>query len=413
MYKIGEFKEQLLSYIDSKSELDYEEKETWSKIVSDLTDYQDTVLQNIASSTPSSVKKSMFVHWGITSRKQDSPEKNFYYATAADDIRDPDFPNGNICSNDNKKMDGNWFIIGTGYLDCSYENALKLCGREKCYKGRTENGEFEYAIVLKNNDLHKEKLLYDISKYYNMNEAVPYAPMLRRLVYIETKKKFQNRFSLPDLQLTQNGLNDLLFGWRAIWNVEELSGTPSGVKNHQHYRYYVNPDEYIVPVDRKNNKFQISCDYDLERQREYICVSSWDTEVPKDQLKKVCISDVHYKKDILLNDIKVYLSPEHCQQHLKRVYSKSDIFYFLDAYQSFAKCIDVFTKCPDNFRVCTYELGYEYPLDSDYLCFSERPTVYLSFEKQDDAYFFDRVVYMIYVLQKQFPEYIWKGGYFV
>lgn len=33
MYKIGEFKEQLLSYIDSKSELDYEEKETWSKIV--------------------------------------------------------------------------------------------------------------------------------------------------------------------------------------------------------------------------------------------------------------------------------------------------------------------------------------------------------------------------------------------
>ena len=62
--------------------------------------------------------------------------------------------------------------------------------------------------------------------------------------------------------------------------------------------------------------------------------------------------------------------------------------------------------------VCSYELGYEYPLGADYLCFSERPTIYVSFEKSDDMYFFDRVVYITYILQKQFPEYIWKGGYF-
>ena len=413
MYKAGELKEQLIAYIDSTNEWDHKEKETWSKIISALTDYQDNVLQHIAAPSSVPAKKSMTVHWGITSRKQNSPEKNFYFATAADDIHDSSFPNGNIFPDDNRKMDGNWFICGTGYLDCSYADVLKLCGRDKCYKGKTENGEFEYCVVLKSNALHKEKLLYDIIRYYKLDESVPYAPVLRRLVYIETKKEFQKPLSTQDLQLAQNGLESLLLNWRAIWNVEEMPGSPARIKNHQHYRYPVKSDEYIFPVDRSNNKFEISCEYDSENQKESVCVSSSEREIPKEAFEKIHIPHVQLEKDIFSNDMKIYFTPSYVQEHLERIYSQSDIFHFLDAYRNFLKCSNIFTEYPENFMVCSYELGYEYPLGADYLCFSERPTIYVSFEKSDDMYFFDRVVYITYILQKQFPEYIWKGGYFV
>ena len=412
MERIDELKEKLNKYIQSNSEFSYEEKETWLNIISELADYQESTLQKISSFRHEQTGKEICVHCGITSRNKNLLGKNFrFMSSVADDIKAADFPDGNIISDKNLKKDGEWFVIGTGYLDCDYEKVNELCGRSRSYQGKSSSGEFSYSLVLKNVLLHQEKILYDIAGYYNIDGGLIYAPMLRRLVYIETRSEIECNLSECDLQLEKNGLSCLLGGWRAVWNVE-ISDSPFAMKSNGKYMYCVSSEEYVIPLNEIKDQLFITGHYDSDSEKEYMVISSEKLGDPKKFMIKVCIPKMESLKDISSNDIMIYTTPEMKVRNISEIYSKSDVMSFLWGYSDFIKCLDVYSEYMENFKVCSYEYGYEYLSEPEYFCFSGRPTLYVSFENNGEKFFFDRVVYIIHVLQRRFPEYIWKGGYF-
>lgn len=408
MHRIGKLKETLVNIINSDNEFSYEEKRTWSAIMSELADYQDDVLQSIASRSSGTIQKTICVQCGVTSKDEKQLDSKLHFMSLTDDITAPEFPDG-ITVTDEIKMDGEWFIIGTGYLDCEYEELHNLCGRDKTYTGISLEGEFEYSLVQKNNILHKEKMIYSVVDHYDY-ESVIFAPMLRRLVYIETRDDIKGRISAQNLQLEKNGLTCLLGGWRAVWNVE-LMKEPYGIKANDGYRYLIDPDEYIIVSDMVSNNLKITNEYDSAKEQEYVLVTPDDMEDPKKYLTKIRVPRINNDEDISESDMKIYAACKGGNKQISRIYSKSDVFSFLQGYTDILKCEDVYAKCPDNFKVCAYEYGYEYPDNSDYLELSDRPRLYISFINDKKKFFFDRVVYVIHILQKRFPEYIWKGGY--
>ncbi len=412
MYKITELQEKLVSIIKNNSEFSYGEKEVWTDIISELTVYQEKVLKGIATSFCPSQKSKFVIHSGITSMSKNSLEKNYNYISVSDDIEDSDFPDGNIISGDNKKMDGKWFIIGTGYLNCSYEDIQKLCGRMNSYTGKTQDGEFEYSLVWKNNILHQEKIFREIEKYYDVNGSVMYAPMLRRLVFIETKNKIKGSIKEENLQLEKNGLSFLKYGWRAVWNLE-CSDNPYVFKTVNNYTYEKNQEaEFIIPAINNDSRLQITPVYDSKKERDCISISSYAGEEPRKYIRKISVTEISNKENISASNIIMHITPENKSDNIVRIYSKSDVMKFLKPYSDFIRCLNIYTEFPKNFYVCYYEKGFEYPVDTESFSFTGRPVLYLEFKKENDYLFYDRVVYMTYILQKNFPEYIWKGGYF-
>ncbi len=411
MYRKDELKEKILKVIQNTGFSPDEEK-NWSVIFSEMADFQEKMLQSIPAPINRQCVNDLKIQCGITCLKKNQLGKNYHFMSVADDITDPDFPNGKIEENDSISKDGDWFIIGTGYLDCEYEELFRICGRDKKYKGKYSGGEFEYTLILQNNILAKEKMLYQASELYHINSPVIFAPMLRRLVYIETKSNLKKKITEEDLQLEKNGLDCLSGGWRAVWNVEIIN-SPYGTKSVHGLKYILEPNEYILPEENYASRLQISKEYDAEKEQNYVLVSSERTDIPKNYLSKVRICPVNSKSDILSSDMKLYNNCGFINEEISRIYSQSDVFSFLKGFDETAVCDGVFTECPDGFRVCAYEMGFEYPIFPEYFDFSERPKIFVSFKNDGNRYLFDRIVYLVHTLQRQFPEYIWKGGYFI
>jgi hypothetical protein len=408
MHNLDELKNRLDKTINDFS---VSERGIWKDIISALVDYQEEIFKDIAKPTPPSENKSIKLHSGITSLSKNDIGKNYNFISVSDDINDADFPNGSIVSGDNEKSDGDWFIIGTGYLNCHYDDLLKKCGREHRYIGKNYDGEFEYSLILKNNILHHEKILVELEKYYNIEDMSMYAPMLRRFVFIETRTPLQGKITEQNLQLEKNGLSSLKGGWRAIWNIE-CSDNPHLVKINNNYKYEKNSDfEYIIPIRYDEYKLQISSLYDNKRNKDYISISPYKGEEPKKFTQKVEFIEINNENNISDNDIITYITPQVTDNEISRIYSKSDVVKFLKNYEDFIKYSDIHTKPQKGLVICSYEKGFEYPTDTEFFDLTGRPKLYVQFQKENDYLFYDRIVYITHVLQKKFPEYIWKGGY--
>lgn len=411
MYRKDELKEKILKIIYNTSFSPDEEK-NWSVIFSEMADFHEEMLQSISLPSNRQCVNNLKIQCGITCLKKNQLGKNYHFMSVADDITDPDFPDGKIEENGSISKDGDWFIIGTGYLDCEYEELFRICGRDKTYTGKYSDGEFEYTLILKNSILNKEKMLYQLNDLYNINEPVIFAPMLRRLVYIETKSNLKKKIAEQNLQLEKNGLTCLLGGWRAVWNVEIIN-SPYGTKSVDGLKYILETNEYILPEKNYASRLQISKEYDAEKEQDYVLISSEIVDVPKNYLSKVCICPVSSEDDILSSDMTLYNNRGIINQEISRIYSQSDVFSFMKGFDETAVCDGVYTECPEGFRVCAYEMGFEYPFFPEYFDFSERPKIFVSFKKDGNKHLFDRIVYLVHILQRQFPEYIWKGGYFI
>lgn len=402
----------ILHYINISSEFSCEEKQVWSDIVYELLKYQDETLNCIESKSLKPGKEKINTYTGITSAKSDTVSKlkdGLFYMSAADDI-EADCPLSNIMDlKKRERKDGEWFVIGTGYLDCEYDKVCSFCGRDKSYTGISPDGEFEYSLVLKNTLLHREKILYKIAEYYEIEEPSVFAPMLRRFVYIETRSDIRGEWL--NLQLEKNKLCDLLIGWKSVWNVNVID-KPDRIRTNKGYNKFVineqNEYMYILPEDDCQNKLSIKQEFDSDKHEKYYIVSS---DTMDDAIFQVCIPKTRLN-DIDNNEYKLFSNFGDSDSRILRIYSKSDIFSFLKSYSGFLKCVDVFTKYPENLKIFEYEYGFEYPSFTDYLSFSKRPVIYLAFEKSSEKFLFDRIVYVIHILQRKFPEYIWKGGFF-
>lgn len=411
MYRKDELKEKILKII-CNSGFSPDEEKNWCAVFSELSDFHEEMLQCIPVPNGRQFVNDWKIQCGITCLESRQLGKNYYFMSAADNITDPDFPDGKINEKDDSiSKDGDCFIIGTGYLDCEYEELFRICGRDKKYVGKYSGGEFEYTLILQNNILNREKMLYQTADYYNINEPVIFAPMLRRLVYIETKTNPEEKITVQDLQLEKNGLTCLLGGWRAVWNIEVID-SPYGTKSVSGFKYILENDEYILPEKNYAGSLRISKEYDTEKEQRYILASSERADVPKNYLTKIRVCPVNSESDILSSEITVYNNRGKIKPEISRIYSRSDVFSFMKGFAETAVCNGVYTEYPDGLKVCAYEMGFEYPVFPEYFEFSERPKIFISFKKDENKYLFDRIVYLVHILQRQFPEYIWKGGYF-
>lgn len=409
MHELDKLKEKLCSEI-SNSELSPEEKKTWKDVFSALADYQDDEIKRIAAFSYPQENEALIIQTGITSRARNSL-KNFNYISVTDDISDDYFAKNKTDTNRKIKMDGDRYIIGTGYLDCSYEQVIALCGREHSYKGISPYGEFSYSLVLQNNILHQEKIISEIQKYYHVDNIVMYAPMLRRLVYIETTAEPDYDLKDIDFRLSENGLSFLKVGWRSVWNVE-CTDKPFLVKNDNGYRFERNhKNEFIIPKMYNDSRFQIKPVFDKEHEKELIFINSLIIEETKEHLEKINVISNGNEISMSEEDIITYIAPSVKDNSVTRIFSMSDVAHFLSSFKSFVKYLNVYTEIKEGFVVCSYERGFEYLLDTDYFLFSERPILYVEFEYSEDKTYSDRVIYVANILQKRFPEYIWKGGY--
>lgn len=426
MHNEKEVKEDLLNEIRESTSLTVEEKTMWSDIFSRLAERQETILHEIAAKTSPPVSFKNNIYCGCTDLTQNRLGDNLYFMSIADDITNHDFSDVNITDNiaNNNvshvnlnnahsdaqfQRDGKWYIMGIGYLDCEYEDVIKLCGRNKVYRGISSTGEFDYALVLKPALLRKEKLLYDFSAHYPSEIIVPYAPMLRRLVYIETQHTFSDALPMINLCLSVNGLDCLHCDWRAVWNVYENDSLIPN-QNDGKFRYIMQQNEYIIPYNHDHDI--LSSDIcNQTNETKYIEVSTHSKRRPNGGFLKIEIKDINCESQLSLPNLHLNIISPEKEPSLNRIYSQADLFAYMQSYRSFIHFKEASTQYVNGLKICAYELGYEYPEETDYFPFTERPTLYVIFEKDDKKYLFDRIVYVIHLLQKKFPEYLWKGGY--
>lgn len=417
MHRKGKLKRDITEIIQD-AEFTYEEKEVWQEIFSHIADYQEDCIQKIATDAEDENPKFWNIQCGITCLDEKKLGKNKNFISISDDIRDQNFPYGDINS-ENKptsKKDGDWFIIGTGYLDCEYDELYSICGRDISYIGHTSDGkEFEYSLILQNNILHREKMLYYLVDFYNISDPVIYAPMLRRLVYIETKSKITSKITEMDLMLEKNNLQFLRGGWRAFWNIE-INDNPYGQKNINNritYNYALEQGEFIIPEEKYENKIHLLKKYNREKEQEYIEASSDSIENLKECLYKVKVFSINSDQEIIQNNLIAYCNFGCHSKDVNRIKSKSDIFKYLKHFSNMVELHEIHTihTKPNDMKICAYEFGFEYPIYPTYFYASDRPKIFLVFKNDHGKFLFDRIVYVVHVMQRVFPEYIWKGGY--
>jgi len=418
MHKSEELKRKLDQVVNSCDKLEGTEKAMWHTILSNLSDYQEEILRGIAQQSGAiSTKEISTVQCGI-SIPQKELTSDLHYISVADDItyedRDSnmDFTGPKTPEEDSKyKRDGKWYIIAIGYMDCEYDDLLAFCGRNRSYIGECSNGQFQYSLILKPTILQKEKELNDFFNSYPFEITPPYAPMLRRLVYVETLQEVEGDI---DLKLDKNGLDCLHCGWRSVWNIEEPD-SPVCVYNNGKYRFKLTKKEYMILLGNSPDVLAYSAGIDSQNGQRYFDVITSNESVAKNSTLKIIVHDIN-DIDSLNNHPGIILHPtptnsQVSEQH--RIYSRGDLTAFLHEYNAFVRFANVSTSYRSGLKVCAYERGYEYPEITDYYQFSDRPILYVEFENDGKAFLYDRIVYIIYLLHQRFPEFQWKGGYII
>ena len=398
MHRKDELKQNLNRIIQESSAFLPEERAVWTQIFNAMADYQESLLTGSDKEEPLPEQHSAWcIQCGITSLKNAGNSR--YFISPADNLSDHDFPFGNPESNSAPKKDGRYFIAGTGYLDTAYSDVQALTGRNRQYRGILPDGsKFFYTLILQSHILHCEKMLYRLADFWHITAPVIYAPFLRRLVYLETEEPVPPE---ADFRLSENGLECLKSGWRSFWNVE-ITDAPYGIRNGRNYYYQLAPEEYESRL-----VFEKIRSDDAEK----ISVSSETMEDVRDCLEKIKLFPVSGIPEIRQKDMIAFLNQGSIAPDV-RLFSRADIFRFVSGFRNLACLEEVFTSYPEGLHICAYELDYGYPAPSAYFHENGRPSVFLSFQKQEDAYFDDKVIYLMHILQRQFPEYIWKGGYF-
>lgn len=415
MLKGEELKNKLGHLLQSCTALEESEKAMWHTILSKLSDYQEQVLRDIAKqAAPMPLKPISTVHCGISAPGREL-SGGLHYMSVADDITyddpdtDTDFTGISSADNDSKyKRDGKWFIIAIGYMECEYDELSSFCGRNKSYTGICSKGKFEYSLVLKPAILQREKELYNFFSEYPFEITLPYAPMLRRLVCIETLQEIDD---IIDLRLEKNGLDRLRCGWRSVWNVEEPD-SPVYTFNNGKYRFRLADNEYMLLRGAPGNVISHSLGNDPHNGQRYFDVITRNESIARDSIWKITVHDINTDPLNSNSEICMDMTPvieQAAEQH--RIYSRGDLTAFLQRYSTFVRFSDVTARYKPGLKICAYERGYEYPEITDYYKFSERPVLFVEFQNDGKAFLFDRIVYMVHLLHKYFPEYQWKGGY--
>ncbi len=407
MYRNDELKEHLNMMIGKS--MDTEQQRLWQEVFNELADYQERVLNELETNIfrqrlPSD---AIQIITGISDAQNTSEERFVSYADSDEYYRnqkeEPDIFIGRITN------DG-WNIIGCGYLDCEYEEIESLCGTHKEYTGEMGGGrKFGYSLVRNDTLLNQEKVIYDIAEKYNISSPLIYAPMFRRLVYVITREQVSSQVNL---RLAENGIGSLKMGWRSVWNIKERD--TANVKTIEKWNgvmcsISLNPGVYALPEERFAAKIE-GVDYFERAENSHDVIFSY-TGAESDKRKAFRTYEINgeLKSGYYSDRIVQFKSfGDFCET--EHIFSDADIRSILSRFTE-VSLEEIFSEYKEGFAVCKYEDGFEYPISSLYQK-DKKPEIWLAFKRDDKKYLFDRVVYVIHCLQRHYPEFQWKGGYF-
>lgn len=404
MYRIDDLRKRL--GIILRSTMEEDELKVWGEVMNELADYQDEKLSELRASlspkTASSQEQDISEITTGLLRINNEDEANF--------VSDSD-SNSRCMSTDSSNElaydvggDG-WHIIGCGYLDCEYEEIDKYCGYNREYIGSNPDGsEFRFVLVRSNAILASERKVYDIAAEYKINKPLIYAPMFRRLVYIKTKSAIPNKLGIK-IDLQKNGLDVLKLGWRSIWNIKEYDYANS-IKKGDRYLIKSEPGVYAFPnTDERFNNTVSDVHYNLEL-REVSFKYSGKEQERRTSFHLFRIDEQAFERQLPGDIIKYgkfgsFSGAEH-------ILSQGDI---RDAVSFFSEVTlkEIELSFSPGFRLCRYEEDYDYPTPD--LLQINKPELWLTFERDNKPFLFDRIAYVVHCLTRKYPEFCWKGGY--
>ncbi len=179
------------------------------------------------------------------------------------------------------------------FLDCKYEDVEDFC--EKTYRGKIPGGEFTYYLKKNFTLVNEEQQIQCIADCYRIKRPIFFSPYSRRAVNIvlegnkDTKEKLENEIGedVSCFCLDENGLSNLLIGYRLCRNIEINKGGDTCSPDDEgiikdavfapydsievfRYTYYnVSENKFIAPIgrcidkvvsvikDKENNKIVI------------------------------------------------------------------------------------------------------------------------------------------------------------
>lgn len=422
MYRKKDIRENIFGLIESSS---FEgNRQLMKKIFGNLAELQEEKLQDIESRLLSENNHTERF-WSISTAllKNNEELKNTgwsYMLNKNEKQRKTIIPqNKNYMPDDSytdkiiQKDDG--FIIDNGYIYGNLEEIEKLCGYDKKYTGTYNGKNFEYSLIRSNKLVCVEEQIYNLAEIYGIRVPIIYAPMSRRYVYIETKDKIfcdvQEKKNIS-LNLSENGLDGkLLLNFRSVWNISKESS----------------PSPLTTAEKISDGKIRYTNEYPVN-PNEYIYTENYGKKLPFiDSGKKDCIQ-IRYLEDrniftekIILNNMPDtdiagdYLfetvSVENQEHIIPRIKSKCDIEFVLKPFENTGLYINkISASKPDNMIICEYPPQYQYKKNNEDFFNSSGRTVFVAFSGTDDIFIEDKIIMAINYLQRNYPEFDWKGG---
>lgn len=289
--------------------------------------------------------------------------------------------------------------------------------------------KFETKFYLKPNFIfvQKEKELFRLSMQYNFHDPIIYNPMGRRCLEVLFKIPMDipkdSKVSI-DLKFSENQLKEsLLLNHHLYWNVKiEGSDTLSSPKK-------IDSKEVFPLWDRKFSTYKFSSYTEKKGCKEYLLMDDnlrimkrvgndiyWqltDSVDPSfEKFSIYAIDEIILKKlrseccFLFHNDFK-----ETVMGDIQRVRTKGDVRRCLASFEELdISCKEIYVEREYKGReVIHTSKKYEYySLKDDRL--REPHGCMIVFDRKEDAYFLDKVYYILGYLNHYYPEYQWIGG---
>lgn len=308
-----------------------------------------------------------------------------------------------------------------GFLLCRYEEINEYLS--KTYIGKytdEKNSEksFEYSLIPYKTAIDEfEREIFEIADLYKIKTPVIYAPLLRRLMRISTDIDLSDSKNI-NFCISENNLKNIFYAdKRLIWNCKlecRSAYSEEKIVNSSKFRYKfdnIKPDEYIH-FSAKNFS-----DYEILKNENDISVISERID-----------SNHKFNKYKFFNCVNNEFSYEFDDKEKLpvRIISISDIHDILNRFSFNGRVIvneDIITDIlkiksqveSGSVVICKYNRNQEYKYCNDfYLSMKDTVSrsIYLIFKNDsEDIFFFDKIVFIINFLRRNYPEFNWEGGY--
>jgi len=303
------------------------------------------------------------------------------------------------------------------FIDADYEEMRYIVGddeTEKFYEGfywiNGKKEKFYYKFQFKNVFLEAQKLLFQLDKYYNIDNPILFSPFCQKAFCIIYKDEIPQETERIEYYFKEQSIpvvedNSTLFWNLSVKKTDIISYTvKTPYDSKEKYKYIIEKPEknwyYILPQNNHTLIYDIQftekgteiwLDHDLES---FILVEWNDMDWEQTEIKK-------FQKRIFSNKLK--------KNHFtKRIHSLGDIEHALLPFRNNMNIVCSTTEKLDKIYL-RYSAKYKNHFQK--ISYNHLKRVYLKFQaKEFFPYIEDYVNYVLSYLEYQYPEIEWVGG---